>query len=124
MRAMLRAQTMPRQKAMPRPRAAVAAVAIAVAIAVAAVAGWCDSARAQIRDITKVAPDDGTYSWNMWPPIGRAENPEDAGREVDQRYRETLRTKIPDRKVSSDPWRSIRRAPAARSAPVDRHKVY
>jgi hypothetical protein len=119
MRAMLRAQTMPRQKAMPRPRAAVAAVVAAAILALSAAL-----ARAQIRDITKVAPDDGTYSWNMWPPIGRAENPEDAGREVDQRYRETLRTKIPDRKVSSDPWRSIRRAPAARSAPVDRHKVY
>ena len=90
--------------------------------AIAIVALSAGAAHAQIKDITNVAPDDGTYRWNMWPPIGRAENPEDAGREhdIDLRYRETLRTKIPNRKPSNDPWRSIRRAPAVSP---DKHRV-
>ena len=58
----------------------------------------------------------------MWPPITRAENPEDAGRErdIDLRYRETLKTKIPNRKPSNDPWRTIRTAPAV---PYDKHRT-
>ena len=96
------------------PRSLIAALAI-----VALSAG---AAHAQIKDITNAAPDDGTYRWNMWPPVTRAENPEDAGRErdIDPRYRETLKTKIPNRKPANDPWRSIRAAPAV---PYDKHRT-
>ena len=93
-----------------------------IVIAAAIVALCAGAAHAQIKDITNAAPDDGTYRWNMWPPITRAENPEDAGREhdIDLRYRETLRTKIPNRKPANDPWRTIRTAPPV---PYDKHRT-
>jgi hypothetical protein len=89
------------------------------AIAAALSAG---AARAQIHDITSAVPEQHQYGWGMWPAITTAPVPEDAGREhdIDVRYRETLRTKLPDRKRSNDPWRTIRAAPAE---PFDRHKV-
>ena len=67
--------------------------------------------------------DDGRFNMNLWPAIGRSHAPEDAWREyeIERQYQETLRTKIPDRKPSNDPWRKIRPAPAASS--VDRHRV-
>jgi hypothetical protein len=67
--------------------------------------------------------DDGRFNMNMWPAIGRSHAPEDAWREyeIERQYQETLRTKIPDRKPSNDPWRKIRSAPTA--LPVDRHRV-
>jgi hypothetical protein len=80
------------------------------------------AAQAQIHDITSAVPEQHQYGWGLWPPITPAPVPEDAGREhdIDMRYRETLRTKIPDRKRPADPWRTIRAAPAE---PFDRHKV-
>jgi hypothetical protein len=65
---------------------------------------------------------DDRFGISMWPPLTRAQTPEDVGREhdIEQQYQETLRTKIPDRKPSSnDPWRKIRPAPAA----SDRHRL-
>jgi hypothetical protein len=81
-----------------------------------------DLASAQITGpIPNTAQDDRTY-WSMWPGVGSSRTPEDAGRdaEIEVKYRETLRTKIPDRKPSSDPWRTVRQAPAAQP---DRHRV-
>ena len=67
--------------------------------------------------------DDGRFNMNMWPPLTRAQTPEDVGREhdIERQYQETLRTRIPDRKPSNDPWRKIRPAPIA--SPVDRHRL-
>jgi hypothetical protein len=63
--------------------------------------------------------EDPRSTWNPW--VGRAEVPEDAGREHEiQRYRETLKTKIPDRKPSNDPWRSIR--PSSTTLPGKQHE--
>jgi hypothetical protein len=82
------------------------------------------SATAAPAQITGPVPNMGQFedprsTWNPW--IGRAEVPEDAGREHEiQRYRETLKTKIPDRKPSNDPWRSIR--PASTTSPGKQHE--
>jgi hypothetical protein len=68
--------------------------------------------------------DPGGINWAAWPIIKHERIPEDAGREyeIERKYRETLKTKIPDRRLPNDPWRTVR--PAPRAAPVDRHKVY
>jgi hypothetical protein len=73
------------------------------------------SATAAPAQITGPVPNTGHYEdlsyWNLWSGIGRSQVPEDAGREHEiERYRETLKTKIPDRKPSKDPWRNIRPA--------------
>lgn len=47
--------------------------------------------------------DDG-FHMNMMP--GPPQSPENA--EAERRYQETLRNKIPDKKVSNDPWRTVR----------------
>jgi hypothetical protein len=82
-------------------------------------------ARAQITDsLPGYGPD-----YNYGPTFGllsdyeRTRSPEDLvrDREIEQKYRETLRTKIPDKRPSNDPWKKIRPAPAA--AAVDRHRV-
>jgi len=82
-------------------------------------------ARAQVTDITTGRPDGSDYySWGTFPTgYERSRSPEDAGRdtEIEFKYRETLRSKIPDRKPTSDPWKTIRPAPAA-AAVVDRHR--
>ena len=59
--------------------------------------------------------DDQQFYWNVMPTYERRETPED--RELERRYRDTLRTRIPDKKPSNDPWKSIRQAPA-----YDRHR--
>ena len=75
--------------------------------------------------ITGPVPNTGHYedpstTWNAWSGIGRTQVPEDAGREHEiERYRETLKTKIPDRKPSKDPGRNIR--PAANALPGKDH---
>ena len=79
-------------------------------------------ARAQVTGPIPNTPQDDSYSWNMWAITTRTQTPEDAGREheIERKYQETLRTKIPDKKPSNDPWKNIRTAPTA--AAVDRHK--
>jgi len=80
--------------------------------------------RAQITDITSGLPDGaGIYSWGAFPSSGYGRpprSPEDAGRdtEIEAKYNETLQSKIPNRKPSNDPWKTIRPAAAA----VDRHR--
>jgi hypothetical protein len=63
--------------------------------------------------------DDQQFYWNTLPSTVRRETAED--REIERRYNETLRTRIPDRKPASrDPWRTVRSAPNA--AVYDRHR--
>lgn len=81
-------------------------------------------AQAQVTGPIPNTQQDDSVRWTVLS-ISRAKNPEDAGREhdIEQKYQETLRTKIPDKKpASKDPWRNIRQAPTA--AAPDRHKVY
>jgi hypothetical protein len=81
-------------------------------------------ARAQVTDITTGRPPGADYyTWGTFPSgYVRSRSPEDAGRdtEIELKYRETLQSKIPDRKPSSDPWKTIRPAPTASA--VDRHR--
>ena len=81
-------------------------------------------ARAQVTDITTGRPPGADYyTWGTFPSgYVPSRSPEDAGRatEIELKYRETLQSKIPDRKRSNDPWKTIRPAPAA--AAVDRHR--
>ena len=67
--------------------------------------------------------DDGWFNWYALPGIGRSHAPEDTWREqeIERQYQETLRTKIPDKKPSNDPWRGVRPTPAAPS--FDRHRA-
>ena len=97
-------------------RALIGALAAAVLLA--------GPAQAQITGPVPNTQQDDSVRWTVLS-IGRAKNPEDAGREheIERQYQETLRTKIPDKKpASKDPWRNIRQAPTA--AAPDRHKVY
>ena len=83
-------------------------------------------ARAQITDITSGRPDGADsyyYNWGAFPTnYPRSRSPEDAGRdtEIEAKYNATLKTKIPDRKPSNDPWKTIRPAPTASA--TDRHR--
>ena len=81
-------------------------------------------ARAQITDITSGRPDGADYyRWGTFPTgYVRPRSPEDAGRdtEIEMKYRETLQSRIPDKKPSNDPWKTIRPTPTA--AAVDRHR--
>jgi hypothetical protein len=81
-------------------------------------------AHAQITDITSGRPDGADYyTWGAFPTgYERSRSPEDAGRdtEIEAKYNATLKSKIPDRKPSNDPWKNIRSAPTA--ALVDRHR--
>jgi hypothetical protein len=81
-----------------------------------------DLASAQITGPIPNTGQDDRYYYSMWPGIGSGRTPEQAGRdaEVEAKYRETLKTKIPDKKPSNDPWRTVRQAPAPVSS---KHKV-
>ena len=62
------------------------------------------------------------YSWGAFPMYERSPTPEEVGRDyqIEMRYRETLKTRIPDKKPSNDPWKNVR--PAATTSAVDRHQ--
>ena len=81
-------------------------------------------AQAQITDITSGRPDGADYfTWGAFPvDYARSRSPEDAGRdtEIEAKYNATLRTKIPDKKPSNDPWKNIR--PASTASAADRHR--
>ena len=61
-------------------------------------------------------PNDYNYPiWGISPDYEQVRSPAQLQRdaEIERRYNETLRTKIPDKKASSnDPWRTVRRAPS------------
>jgi hypothetical protein len=101
---------------MPRLLTLTGAAALAVLLA--------DAAHAQMTGpVRNTAQDDSVY-WNMWPGFGGSRT-ESTGRdaEIEQKYRETLKTKIPDKKPSNDPWRTVRQTPAATPSAATRHKV-
>jgi hypothetical protein len=63
---------------------------------------------------------------DLWPMVPQTRVPEDAGREqreIERKYQATVKNTNVERKVSNDPWRTVR--PAAAPAPTvaaDRHK--
>jgi hypothetical protein len=81
-------------------------------------------ARAQVTDITTGRPPGADYyTWGTFPTsYERSRAPEDAGRdtEIEAKYNDTLKSKIPNKKPSNDPWKSIRLAPTASA--TDRHR--
>jgi hypothetical protein len=92
---------------------------VAAAIAVLS----AGAARAQVSDITTGLPD-GSY-WAL--SYGNSRTPEQVGREVEieRNYRDAVK-KIPDKKASNDPWKSVRQAPvrpAATATAYDRHQA-
>jgi hypothetical protein len=62
-------------------------------------------------------PSDG-INMNMMPDTRRHLTPDEARREqeIESQYRETVNSKIPDKKASSDPWGNVRSAPAKTTA--------
>jgi hypothetical protein len=80
------------------------------------------AAAAQVTPITSgVADGYDMPRISEWSPYyQRSRTPEDAGRdtEIEANYRAAV-AKIPDKKPSNDPWKSIRPATAAA---VDRHR--
>jgi hypothetical protein len=93
---------------------------------VAAAVAFFLSAGAGHAQVTGSLPGSGNFdnrfNWDQLYGSARSRTPEDAGREheIERRYQDTLRTKIPDKKPSNDPWRNMR-APTASAG--DRHKV-
>ena len=77
---------------------------------------------AQVTPPNVVVPDynavyltPGTYSTRTREEVGRDV-------EVERQYRAVVDSRIPDKKPSNDPWKSVRRAPAAAAPAVDRHR--
>jgi hypothetical protein len=86
--------------------------------ATAVIVVYAETASAQ------VIPGDNPATYVYWSEgFSNLHSTEDRWRDAaaEQKYREAVK-KIPDRKASNDPWRTIRQAPAA-AAPVDRHVV-
>ena len=69
-----------------------------------------------------VVPDYNTFY--LTPGTYSTRTREQAGRdvEIERQYRAVVDTRIPDKKASGDPWKSVRRAPAAAAPVADRHK--
>ena len=77
---------------------------------------------AQVGDITSGRSDASYNYFSLTPSYERPMTAEDMRRnEIEQKYREVVRAKIPDRKPSSDPWKTVRQAPAAK-ATFERHR--
>ena len=81
-------------------------------------------AHAQVADITTGRPESSYYGWTAFPLYENSRVPEQVGREVEieRNYREAVK-KIPDKKPSNDPWKSVRPAPAAATTAFDRHRA-
>ena len=64
-------------------------------------------------------PDDSYCGpvWSILPDYEQVRSPEQLQRDrtIERKYRETLDTKIADKKASNDPWRNIRPAPGSKS---------
>jgi hypothetical protein len=77
---------------------------------------------AQVTPPNVVVPDTSYFS--LAPGYYSSRTPEQAGREVEieRRYRAVVDSRIPDKKPSNDPWKSVRRAPATAAPVADRHK--
>jgi hypothetical protein len=92
-------------------------------LGVATVVLLAGSAGAQVTPITSgVADGYDLPRFSEWSPYyQRSRTPEEAGRdtEIEANYRAAV-SKIPDKKPSNDPWKSIR---PATTAAADRHRV-
>ena len=77
-------------------------------------------ARAQFTGPIPGTGYDTDYSWSAFPIYERSPTPEEVGRDyqIEMRYREILKIRIPDKKPSNDPWKNVRPAAA-----VDRHRL-
>ena len=91
-------------------------------LAIALLVAPASFARAQVYDITTGRPDITYFSY--YGGASSYERPitaEDIRRnEIEQQYREVVRARIPDKKPSNDPWKSVR--PTAAAITVDRHR--
>jgi hypothetical protein len=92
-------------------------------LAVVALAALVLSAGAACAQVTAPlpgygGPDDYYYGpvWSVLPDYDQVRSPAqlERDREIERKYRETLDTKIADKKASNDPWRNIRPAPATK----------
>ena len=77
---------------------------------------FTDAAYAQMTDSGNRSG--GGMNMNMMPGSSRRPSPEQAQREqeIEREYRETVNSKIPDKKGSNDPWGKVRPNPASTSA--------
>ena len=91
-------------------------------LAIALLAFCPGVARAQITDITSGRPDGVYYGGlGLTNAYERPNTAEDLRRnEIEVKYREVVRAKIPDKKPSNDPWKSVR--PTAAAITIDRHR--
>jgi hypothetical protein len=76
------------------------------------------AAKAQYNSSSGGNNSGGNINMNMMPDSRRHLTPEEAQREreIESRYNETINDKIPDKKVSNDPWGNMRSTPAASTA--------
>lgn len=78
-------------------------------------------ARAQVYDITTGRPDGNYLQIPAYEaPISWEQQQERA--RIERDYRAAV-AKIPDKKPSNDPWKTVRTAPTA-APPPDRHRIY
>lgn len=78
--------------------------------------------RAQVGDITSGRSEASYNYFSLTPSYERPMTAEDMRRnEIEQKYREVVRARIPDKKPSNDPWKSVRQAPTA-TATFNRHR--
>jgi hypothetical protein len=79
-------------------------------------------ARAQVTDIGSGLPDETYYPGFAIDYEGKRSYEDlERDRQIEQKYREVVDTRIPDRKPSKDPWGNIRQAPVA-AVPYDRYR--
>ena len=83
-------------------------------------------ARAQVTDsLPGYGIEDGpVFSYGLFPDYEQTRSQAQIERdlEIERKYRETVKARIPDRRPSNDPWKNIRSAPAAAAVPYDRHR--
>ena len=78
-------------------------------------------ANAQVGDITSGRSEASYNQFSLTPSYERPMTAEDMRRnEIEQKYREVVR-RIPDKKPSNDPWKTVRQAPTA-TATFNRHR--
>jgi hypothetical protein len=99
-----------------RITAAMLRILIGTATAVALYTGTAHAQFGSANGNTGVG--NGGLSGGMIPDGRRRLTPEEAHREqqIEREYRETVNSKIPDKKPTNDPWGNVRSAPAASSA--------
>jgi hypothetical protein len=83
-------------------------------------------ARAQITTSLPGYGPDYNYGpvYAITPDYDQVRSPQQVRRdvEIERRYNETLRTRIPDKKASNDPWKKMRSSPTAAAVVPDRYR--